>query len=128
MLFQENVSLVISTNWPNFIVWLPFFFFLIYWAICTLQLFLSKIVRSKNLKLTYLSKLAVSANVFKVSVYTFTACVRYLLSNSHFSLNDSPPKTKNCFLFHLKSYFHSQDIHFFFIFIFPSFFPYQPLL
>ena len=38
-----------------------------------------------------------------------------------FSPNDSPSKTmKNVFLFHLKSSFQSQNIHFFVIF-FPSF-------
>ena len=46
------------------------------------------------------------------------ACVGYFLSNFYFSLNDNPSKSKkNIFLFHLKSYFRSQDIQ---IFVFPS--------
>ena len=47
----------------------------------------------------------------------FKAYVRYFLSNFYFSSNDSPLKTEKCFLFHLKSFFRSQDIQ---IFVFPS--------
>ena len=52
-------------------------------------------------------------------VYHFKACVHYILSNLYWSADDSPSKTtKNVFfLFHLKSYFCSQDIQ---IFLFPS--------
>ena len=38
------------------------------------------------------------------------ACIPYFLENFYFSPNDSPSKTTRCFLFHLKSSFHSWDI------------------
>ena len=39
-------------------------------------------------------------------------CKRYFLSNFYFSPNDSPLKNyEKCFLFHLKSFFRSRDIH-----------------
>ena len=37
-----------------------------------------------------------------------------------FSPHDSPSKTENVFLFHLKSFFHCQDIQ---VFVFSSSFP-----
>ena len=46
------------------------------------------------------------------------AGARYFLSHFCFSPNDSPSKTMNFFLFHLKSSFSSQDIQ---IFVFLSF-------
>ena len=49
-------------------------------------------------------------------MFELKACVRYFLSNFYFSPNDSPLKT-------MKSAFY-----FICIFIFPSFFPCQPLL
>ena len=52
------------------------------------------------------------------------ACVRHFLSNFYFSPNDCPSKTiKNVFLFHLKSSFHSWDIHIFLFSSSPLFFP-----
>ena len=52
------------------------------------------------------------------------ACVRYFLSNFHFSPNDSPSKNmKNVFLFHIKSSFRSRDIHIFVILFSPLFLP-----
>ena len=37
----------------------------------------------------------------------------------NFSPSDSPSKTEKCFLFHLKSSFHSQDIQIFVFFPLP---------
>ena len=50
------------------------------------------------------------------SWWLLKTCVHYFLSNFYFSPNDSPSKTEKCFLFHLKSSFHSWDIQ---IFVFP---------
>ena len=49
-------------------------------------------------------------------IYNLKACARHFLSNFYFSPNDSHQKNyEKCFLFHLKSSFCSQDIHFFVI-------------
>ena len=45
------------------------------------------------------------------------------LSIFHFSPNDSPSKTMKNVFFHLKSYFHSQDIQIFVLLSSPLFFP-----
>ena len=47
----------------------------------------------------------------------FKACVRYFLTNYHFSPNDSPSKTMKRFLSRLKSSFRPRDIQ---IFVFTS--------
>ena len=56
--------------------------------------------------------------LFSSPTLNIKSCVQYLLSNLYFQPNDSPSKTmKKCFLFHLKSSFHFQDIQ---VFIFWS--------
>ena len=56
--------------------------------------------------------------LFSSPTLNIKTCVQYLLSNFYFQPNDSPSKTmKKCFLFHLKSSFHFQDIQ---VFIFWS--------
>ena len=52
----------------------------------------------------------------------FKGCVRYFLSNFYFLPDDSLSKTMKNVLFHLKSYFCSQDIQVFVFFAFPFFF------
>ena len=48
--------------------------------------------------------------------YVFKACVHYFLSNFYFFTKWQPFKNyEKCFLFHLKSFFSSQDIQFFVI-------------
>ena len=60
---------------------------------------------------------------FVVYIHLFIivkACVRYFLSIFIFSSNDRPSKTmEKCFLFHLKSFFRSQDIQISVIFSLP---------
>ena len=51
--------------------------------------------------------------------HCFKACVRYFLSNFDFFTKWYSLKTEKCFLFHLKSSFHSQDIQIFVIFPLP---------
>ena len=59
-----------------------------------------------------------------VQFFHFKACVRYFLSSCYFSPNDSPSKNyKNCFLFYLKSSFHSRDIQIFVFLSSPLFLP-----
>ena len=53
------------------------------------------------------------------------ACVRYFLSNFDFFTKWYSLKTEKCFLFHLKSSFHSQDSNFC---NFPSSFPHPRFL
>ena len=50
--FSRKVFCILySTNWPNFVVWLPLRFR--YWGICVMQLFVSKVLTSKILKFTW---------------------------------------------------------------------------
>ena len=58
----------------------------------------------------------------------FKACVRYFLTNYHFSPNDSPSKTMKHVFISSKKLFSSSRYSNFCIFIFPSFSPCQPLL
>ena len=51
------------------------------------------------------------------------ACVCYFHQIFIFSPNDSPSKTEKCFLFHLKSSFHSRDVQIFVFLSFPLFLP-----
>ena len=61
--------------------------------------------RIQHLKLLICRKSSKGKTGVKLS---FKACVRYFLSNFHFSPNDNPSKTmENVFLFHLKSSFRS---------------------
>ena len=50
--FKKMFLILYSISWPYFIVWSPL---LRYWTICVLQLFVSQVVTSSVLKLTYLS-------------------------------------------------------------------------
>ena len=62
------------------------------------------------------------------AISIFKACVRYFLSNCYFSPNDSPWKTmKNVFISSKKLISFLRYLNFC-IFVFPSFFPCQPLL
>ena len=56
------------------------------------------------------------------------ACVCYFLSNLYFSPNNSPSKTENFFFISYKKLFSSLRYLVFCVFVFPSFFPCQPLL
>ena len=48
--WRKIFILLYSMNWPNFIVWLPYF--VRYWATCVLQLFVNQVVTSWTLKST----------------------------------------------------------------------------
>ena len=52
----------------------------------------------------------------------FKDCVHYFSSNFYFLPDDSLSKTMKNVLFHLKSYFRSQDIQIFVFSAFPLFF------
>ena len=62
----------------------------------------------------------------QVRHFLLKACIRYFLSKFHFSPNDSPSKTM-FFISSKKLCLFSRYSNFF-IFVFPSFFPCQPLL
>ena len=59
--------------------------------------------------------------------YIFKACVCYFLSNFYFSPNDIPSKTMKMFFISSKKLFSYSRYSKFCIFVFPSFFPCQPV-
>ena len=61
-------------------------------------------------------------NMGTSAFYFFKACVCYF-HQIFISPNDSPSKTKKCFLFNLKSSFRSRDIQIFVFLSFPLFLP-----
>ena len=66
----------------------------------------------------------ISLNAEKTELVIFKDCVCYFRQFFIFSPNDSLSKTvKKCFLFHLKSSFHSRDIQFFVFLSVPCFLP-----
>ena len=66
---------------------------------------------------------------FKDEIINLKACVRNFLSNGYFSPNDSPSKTlKKVFFIATKMIFSFSRYSTFCTFVFPSFFPFQPLL